>query len=90
MSAPAEIDLGAPWTLSEEVSLRDEPFGALAYHHGSRRLIFLRSHALVDLVRDLGNHESASAALALAPAPSRTACTRAIASLAASGIIRVR
>ena len=40
-----------------------EPFGALAYHYGNRRLTFLRSESLVELVRGLDRHPSAAAAL---------------------------
>ncbi len=46
------------------VALRPEPFGALAYHYGNRRLNFLRAHELVALVNDLPNHASADDALA--------------------------
>jgi putative mycofactocin binding protein MftB len=49
--------------LSAQVSLRDEAFGALAYHHGNRRLVFLKSRNLVELVRRLGDFESIGAAL---------------------------
>jgi putative mycofactocin binding protein MftB len=90
VATDAEVDLGAPWQLSAQVSLRDEPFGALAYHHGNRRLLFLRSHALVGLVRHLHDHNSATEALADLPEPDQSACARALTSLAASDIIRVR
>ncbi len=56
-------DLSLPWTLSARVSLREEAFGALAYHHDTRRLVFLKSPALVDLVRRLGDYDSALAAI---------------------------
>ena len=46
------------------VALRPEPFGALAYHYGNRRLTFLRSPDLVTVVRSLGDHASIDAALA--------------------------
>lgn len=51
------------WQLSPNVSLRHESFGALAYHHLTRRLVFLKSPQLVDLVRELQTHSSADAAL---------------------------
>jgi putative mycofactocin binding protein MftB len=50
--------------LDEKVALRPEPFGALAYHYGSRRLTFLRSKLLADVVADLGAYESVDSALA--------------------------
>src|SRR3712207_9319013 len=48
------VDLGEAWALSSSVALRPEPFGALAYHFGNRRLVFLRRLELVELVRSLG------------------------------------
>jgi len=52
------------WELHPQVALRPEPFGALAYHYGNRRLTFLRSPELVSLVRDLGGFASLDDALA--------------------------
>lgn len=51
------------YELDPQVSLRPEPFGALAYHYGNRRLSFLRSPDIVSVVRALGDHGSAAAAL---------------------------
>ncbi len=45
------------------MALRPEPFGALAYHYGNRRLNFLRSPQLLTLVQRLGEHPSIDAAL---------------------------
>ena len=55
--------LSGPWQLHPQVALRPEPFGALAYHYGNRRLTFLRSPELVELVRTLGDHASVDDAL---------------------------
>ncbi|MCY7299756.1 MAG: mycofactocin biosynthesis chaperone MftB, partial [Ilumatobacteraceae bacterium] len=33
--------LGVALALHPQVALRPEPFGALAYHYGNRRLVFL-------------------------------------------------
>ena len=63
MTLLAGADLSRAWFLSERVSLREESFGALAYHHDTRRLIFLKSPTLVDLVRRLGDYDSALAAI---------------------------
>jgi putative mycofactocin binding protein MftB len=68
-SSAVTFDASAPWSLSPEVSLRDEAFGALAYHHGNRRLVFLKSRALVELVRRLGEFESADVAIGAVIAP---------------------
>ncbi len=77
------------WALDERVSLRDESFGALAYHHQNRRLIFLKSTTLVELVRRLGDFDSADAALdALVPARERGRYARALEHLAETEILR--
>ena len=44
------FDTAAAYPLHERVALRPEPFGALAYHYGNRRLNFLRAPELVALV----------------------------------------
>jgi len=63
LSTTGVFDASAPWQLSEQVSLRDEAFGALAYHHGNRRLVFLKSPELVALVRGLAEYSSAHEAI---------------------------
>jgi len=73
------------------VALRDESFGALAYHYGNRRLIFLRSRTLVDLVESLERFESAGDALnTTIETAQRPAYERALARLAASEVIDAR
>ena len=37
-------------TLHHQVALRPEPFGALAYHYGNRKLVFLRHPDIVNVV----------------------------------------
>jgi putative mycofactocin binding protein MftB len=70
------------------VALRPEPFGALAYHYGTRRLTFLRSALLSDVVRDLERYESVDAALqSSVPEAEQPAFRRALASLAESRFI---
>jgi putative mycofactocin binding protein MftB len=64
LTTSTTFDASAHWELSPNVSLRDEEFGALAYHHVNRRLVFLKSRTLVNLVRRLGEFESARDALA--------------------------
>jgi putative mycofactocin binding protein MftB len=46
-----------------DVALRPEPFGALAYHYGNRRLIFLKHPDVVTVVRSLADHDTVSDAL---------------------------
>ena len=85
------FDASAPWALNEQVSLRDESFGALAYHHGTRRLVFLKSRELVELVRRISEFESVDAALDdLVPEGQRDRYLAALTSLARSEIVRVR
>jgi putative mycofactocin binding protein MftB len=54
------------WELSAAVALRPEPFGALAYHFGNRKLTFLKRPELVQLVRALADHEDVAEALSAA------------------------
>lgn len=61
--ASTGFDPDAPARLSTQVSLRPESFGALAYHFGNRRLVFVKSPALVDVLRDLEHHVSAREAV---------------------------
>jgi putative mycofactocin binding protein MftB len=84
--------LTGAWELDPRVALRPEPFGALAYHYGTRRLTFLRSPDLVELVQSLGEHPSVDDALAASPIrPKRwPSFQRALASLADSEVIRPR
>jgi len=49
----AEIALEGRWRLHPQVALRPERFGALAYHYGTRRLSFLKSRTLLDVVNGL-------------------------------------
>ena len=49
--------------LHPQVALRPEPFGALAYHYGNRRLIFLKHPDVVRVLRVLGDHPTLADAL---------------------------
>jgi putative mycofactocin binding protein MftB len=89
--AGSSFDGSARWGLDPQVALRPEPFGALAYHYGSRRLTFLRSKLLAEVVEGLDAFPSADAALAArVPEPDRPAYRRALAGLASSEFIRER
>lgn len=58
------FDPAVAWDLHPSVSVRPEPFGALLYHFGTRRLTFLKDRRLLDVVRALAAHPSAAAACA--------------------------
>lgn len=47
------IDLDRPWDLHPQVAVRPEPFGALLYHFGTRRLSFLKDRRLLTVVQSL-------------------------------------
>lgn len=52
------FDLERPWSLDRQVALRPERFGALAYHFGTRRLSFLKTRKLLEVVQALADHPS--------------------------------
>jgi putative mycofactocin binding protein MftB len=86
--APSDgFDPTGRYRIDPDVALRPEPFGALAYHYGSRRLTFLRTPLLAHIVRELERHESVNAALVQVPDAERADYRRALASLAESRFI---
>ncbi len=72
-----------------QVSLRPESFGALAYHFGTRRLSFLKSRTLLDVVEALADQPTGLDACRAAGVDQAELGTyqRALATLAASGMI---
>jgi putative mycofactocin binding protein MftB len=58
----AEFAIDRRWQLDERVAVRPEPFGALLYDFRTRRLSFLKSRKLHEVVRALGDHPSARSA----------------------------
>jgi len=90
-AVPADsVAFDRAWRLHPKVSLRDESFGALAYHYDTRRLVFLKSRPLVKLVASLEHYESADAALEDLIAPDeRPRYRQALARLARSQVIDV-
>jgi putative mycofactocin binding protein MftB len=57
------------YALHPQVGLRDEKFGALAYHYGNRRLTFLNDDRLVAVVRAAADHDDITGALDSAGVP---------------------
>jgi mycofactocin radical SAM maturase len=84
--------LAEAWRLSPSVALRPEPFGALVYHFGNRKLMFLRKPELASAVRGLEGHDDVRSALVQARIPERQwpAYAAALRHLAASDMIRRR
>jgi mycofactocin biosynthesis protein MftB len=60
--SPTGTDLRRPWRLDRQVALRPESFGALAYHYGTRRLSFIKSPVLVEVLRSLETQPNAEEA----------------------------
>jgi putative mycofactocin binding protein MftB len=86
------FDLRRAYRLNPAATLRPEPFGALAYHFGNRRLSFLKSRPLVSVVRLLSSHDSAAGALEAAGVPVQQwgRYAAALAALAESEVIDER
>ena len=92
VTVPADevpFDPALPWRKSPSVALRPEPFGALVYHFGNRKLSFLKSKQLVAVVEALAEHPSALAACDVPEAQHRAYVT-ALATLARSQMIERR
>jgi putative mycofactocin binding protein MftB len=87
-----DFDLDRAWRVDPRVSLRPEPFGALLYHFGTRRLSFLKSQRVLAVVRALGDHPSARAACTAAGVTEAElpAYRQALATLAESSMISER
>jgi mycofactocin biosynthesis protein MftB len=58
-AASTECSLDRAWRVAPQVAVRPEPFGALVYHFGTRRLSFLKSRTLLDVVTALADSGSA-------------------------------
>ena len=88
---PGGFDAARPYEKHPQVAIRPESFGALAYHYGNRRLVFLKSPALVTVVETLAEFPSAAAALAAhVPDAQRESYRKALSGLLASDVIRAR
>ncbi len=82
--------LDQAWTLSPAVGLRYEPFGALAYHFGNRRLTFIKRSDLVAVIDRLRDSADLRSALVGAGVPEKQweRFTDALGRLAATDMIR--
>ena len=77
------------WRIAPQVAVRPEPFGALVYHFGTRRLTFLKSRLLLDVVQTLEQHPTARDACEAAGVTERERPNyqRALSALAEAGMI---
>jgi len=69
------VTLDSALRLDPKVSIRPEPFGALLYHFGTRRLSFLKSRTLLAVVQGLRAPATVRSALEAAGVPERDAGT---------------
>ena len=78
--------------LHPQVALRPEPFGALAYHYGNRRLVFMKHPDMVTVANALHEHRTfADTLTACDIAPERwPSFAKAFASLKESDVVRER
>ena len=86
------FDAARPYRCSPSVAVRPEPFGALVYHFGTRRLSFLKTPQLVAVVSGLAAQPDVNAALDAADVVEgqRPAYLQALAGLADNGTIEER
>ncbi len=91
-STDLRMVLDTGWRVAPQVALRPEPFGALVYHFGTRRLTFLKSRLLLDVVSGLADHDSARDACRAAGVADDELprYEQALATLAEAGMITTR
>lgn len=95
VTVPADelpFDPALPWQKSRSVALRPEPFGALVYHFGNRKLSFLKSMPLVAVVKALEEHPDVPSTLRACDVPEaqHPAYVTALATLSRSQMIERR
>jgi putative mycofactocin binding protein MftB len=61
-AADEPFDPARSWRLHPQVAVRPEPFGALLYHFGTRKLSFLKNRAIVEVVGSLAEFPDARSA----------------------------
>jgi putative mycofactocin binding protein MftB len=86
------VTLDTPLELHPQVALRPEAFGALAYHYGNRRLVFLKSPDVLAVVRALVDHDNVADTLRACGVAERrwTSFVAALDSLEHSEVVRGR
>jgi mycofactocin biosynthesis protein MftB len=61
-SGRGEFDPDRAWRLHPQVAVRPEPFGALLYHFGTRKLSFLKNRTILAVVQSLAEYPDVRAA----------------------------
>ena len=61
--AGSDFDQARSWRLHPQVAVRPEPFGALLYHFGTRKLSFLKNRTILAVIESLADHPDARSAL---------------------------
>jgi mycofactocin biosynthesis protein MftB len=86
------FDLDRAWRIDGRVAVRPEPFGALLYHFGTRRLSFVKDTTLLAVLQTLGEHPTARSACVAASIGDSAlpAYQRSLAALARSQMITRR
>jgi mycofactocin biosynthesis protein MftB len=56
------FDPARRWRLHPQVAVRPEPFGALLYHFGTRKLSFLKSRTILAVVDSIDEYDDARSA----------------------------
>lgn len=92
IEAPPKALSSRALALHAQVALRPEPFGALAYHYGTRRLVFLKHPDVVRVVGALADHASVADTLTACGIDRRRwpSFERALAALLESGMLHER
>ena len=54
--AGSDFDPARSWRLHPQVAVRPEPFGALLYHFGTRKLSFLKNRTILAVIESLTDH----------------------------------
>lgn len=83
------MDPSGCWRLHPQVAVRPEPFGALLYHFGTRRLSFLKNRTIAAVVESLADHADVTSALRAAgvDAPRQAPYLHALGVLAESDML---